>query len=374
METFDTELQKAKDLIAKSEHIALLLPERPDTDCYAAAEAIARAYEAQGKHVGFLPSIAADAPKAPDACAKVLNPSPLTREFIIGIETTSIPIAQLRYEKHDDRIDVILSPKSSPISEDSLSFQEGKIQCECVIALAIPDIDALPPLTGVEPSFFTETPIVALGNTPEHKSYGEANLVSSEDTPLSQIAYALVAGQGAPKLDAETATVLLAGIIAATDSFNAAAQSTTHAIAAGLLAAGAQQARAGAIAHSEPFALRQLVARAGVRSKEDGEKGILWSFLTAEDFEKTNRTPADVPHVFRALARAFAPHRISILLWQDPRLKQVRASVLGEHSVLDAIASREPGAFQSPMLVLAADFNNFVDAEERLASLLREVL
>lgn len=374
MDQFETELQKAKDLIAKSEHIAILLPERPDIDCYAAAEAMARAYETQGKRVGFLPSIAADAPNAPDACAKVLNPNPLTREFIIGIETTHVPIAQLRYEKHEDRIDVILSPKSAPISEDSLSFQEGKVQCECVIALGIPDIDALPPLTGVEPPFFTETPIAALGNTPEHKSYGEANLVSPGEMPLSQIAYALVTGQGAPKIDAETATVLLAGIIAATDDFNAPVQSTTHAIAAELIRQGAQQARAGAIAHSEPFALRQLAARAGVRSKEDGEKSILWSFLTGEDFEKTNRTPADVPHVVRALTRAFAPHRISILLWQDPRLKQVRASVLGERSVLDGIASREPGAFQSPMLVLAADFNNFVDAEERLASLLREVL
>ena len=375
MDTFEAELQKAKDLIAKSEHIALLLPARPDTDCYAAAEAIARAYESQGKLVGFLPSIASDAPRAPDVCMKVLNPKPLTREFIIGIETTQVPIAQLRYEKHDDRIDVILSPKSASISEDSLSFQEGKIQCECVIAFGIPDLGALPLLTGVEPSFFTDTPIIALGNIPEQKSYGEANLISPAGAPLSQIAYALITDMSAGKLDTETATIILAGIIAHTNSFSASVESTTHAIAASLLTQDADQTRAAAIAQTkEPFTLRQLIARAGVRSKEDTEKGILWSFLTAEDFEKTGRTPSDVGRVSRALTQTFVPHRASVLLWQDPSLKQVHASVLADRSVLDLIAAREAGNFQSPMFVLAADFSNFVDAEERIASLLREVL
>lgn len=375
MESFETELQKAKDLVAKSEHIALLLPERPDTDCYAAAEAIARACETLGKHVGFLPSIAADASKAPEAFTMVLNPKPLTREFIIGIETTQVPIAQLRYEKHDDRIDVILSPKSAPITEDSFSFHEGRIQCEAVMTLNIPDIEALPPLAGVDPAFFTETPIIALGNTPEHKSYGEANLVSGANAPLSQIAYILIINALSTQPDTDTATALLAGIIAHTNSFSASVQSTTHTTAADLLTRGADHSRATTIAQrDQPFPLRQLIARAGVRSKEDVEKGILWSFLTAEDFEKTGRTHADVPTVSRALAYAFAPHQVLILLWQDTRLKQVHASVLGERSLLDAITSREPGTSQSPVVTLAADFNNFVDAEERIASLLREVL
>jgi len=371
----EQELQKAKDLIAKSEHIAILMPERPSSDCYVAAEAIARAAETQGKHIGFLPSIAPDAAKAPEACVKILNPNPLIREFIISIETTTVPVAQLRYEKHADRIDIILSPKSSPIREDSFSFREGKIQCDCVIAIGVPDIDALPALAEVEPSFFTETPIITIGNTPDHKSYGEVNLVSAASVPLSQITYTLLAAVSGAKPDAATATLLLAGLMAHTDSFHAPAQADTHAVAAELLDLGAEHGRAAQLAEmNQPFALRQLVARAAVRSKQSDGERVLWSFLTAEDFEKTGRLTTDTLHVSAALAHAFPNHQISILLWQDPEMRRVRASLRGERSLLDAVAAREQGAFQSPMLALTADFGSFSDAEERLVSLLREIL
>lgn len=368
----DQELEKAKELIAKSEHIALLLPEWPDIDCYAAAEVLARACEQEGKHVAFLPSIAADTPKAPDLCRKILNPNPLIREFIIGIATNDVPVAQLRYEKHDDRIDIILSPRSSPIHEDSFSFREGKIQCDCVIALGVADIEAIPTLAGLEPSFFTETPVLAIGNSADQKSYGEINIAAPASIPLSETIYSLLAGA---KPDADAATLLLAGIMAHSDSFRAPVQARTHTIVAELLERGAEQERASLlVAANEPFSLRQLAARATVRSKESDGANVLWSFLTAEDFEKTGRTPADTTAVSAALGRALAPHRISVLLWQDPAAKRIHASLLGERTLLDAIHDQEPGAFQSPSFMLAADFASFVDAEERIASLLRDIL
>lgn len=371
----EQELKKAADLIAKSEHIALLLPERPDVDCYAAAEAIARAYAAQGKHIGFLPSIAADAPKAPDACATVLNPAPLIREFVIGIATNEVPVAQLRYEKHDSRIDIILSPASSPIREDSFSFREGKILCDCVIAIGIADIEALPVLAGVEPSFFTEVPVLAIGNSADQKSYGEVNLVSPASVPLSETAATMLGENKGGKPDANIATLLLAGIIANTNTFHVAVEPSTHAVAGRLLEQGAEQSRASLIAVAdEPFPLRQLAARATVRSKESADKNVLWSFLTAEDFEKTGRAPADAAAVSTMLMRALPPHRVSVLLWQDPSAKRIRASLNGDRSLLDAIHHQESGAFQSPSFMLTADFASFVDAEEHITSLLRTII
>ncbi len=371
----EQELQKAKELIAKSEHIALLLPERPDIDCYAAAEVLARSCEQEGKHAAFLPSIAADAPKAPDLCKKILNPNLLIREFIIGIATNDVPVAQLRYEKHDDRIDIILSPRSSPIHEDSFSFREGKIQCDCVIALGIADIEAIPALAGLEPSFFTETPVLVVGNSADQKSYGEVTIATPASVPLSETIYSLLIGGAGAKPDPDAATLLLAGIMAHSDNFHAPVQARTHTVVAELLELGAEQTRASLlVAANEPFSLRQLAARATVRSKESDGANVLWSFLTAEDFEKPGRTPDDTTAVSAALARGLAPHRISVLLWQDQGAKRVHASLLGDRPLLDAIHNQEPGAFQSPSFMLAADFASFVDAEERIASLLREIL
>jgi hypothetical protein len=244
-----------------------------------------------------------------------------------------------------------------------------------VIAIGVQDIDALPVLAGIEPSFFTETPIIAIGNMPDHKSYGEINLISAEGVPFSQIVYKLIAEISGTKPDAESATLLLAGIMAHTDGFRQFAHGATHTAAAELLGLGAEHARARELTQiNEPFALRQLIARAAVRSKQSDNERVLWSFLTAEDFEKTNRTPADTPQVSLALTHTFPNHQISILLAQHSETRRVSASLLGERSLLESIAAREQSTFQSPMLALTNDFGSFNDAEERLTSLLREIL
>lgn len=383
----DTELAKAKELLAKAEHIALLLPDTPGTDCLAAAEAIARACEVRGKHVGFLPGTRHEAAGFPDVFAKMLNPAPLAREFVISIATNQVPVAELRYEKHDDRIEIILSPKTTPIREDSFSFRDGKVQCDMLIALGISDIEGFPPRNGVAPEFFTETPIIVLSNDGGHKKYGEANLVSSPETPLSEIAYGLAATAFGAKPDADTATLLLAGIMRHTDLFRSPVRKETHTTVSELFDLGADQRRARMLAENpRPFALIQLIARAEVRSKEDAHpvrgdasnggagNSNLWSFLTAEDFEKTGRSPADAPEILRALRTAFGERRVLILLWQDPHMKRVHAAVLGEQALLDAVSAREPGSIQNASLMLAGDFENFVSAEERLSALLREIL
>lgn len=372
----EAEKQKARELIAKSEHVALLLPPRPSIDCMAAAEVITRAILAQDKHVGFLPNVSSDSLPPPEAFAKVLNPNALTREFVIAVDTAESPISQLRYEKHEGRLEIILSPKTLPIRENALSFREGKLQCDCLVAIGVADVEALSPAAlGVEPQFFTETPIIAIGNSPGQKSYGEVNLISAQEASLSELAHEFVKAVSGGPLDGRAATMLLTGIISATDNFRSPVLVATHLAAAELLQIGADQTVAASIADTRrPFSLLQLVARASVRSKESEEGRVLWSFLTAEDFEKTGRGSADASTVLSALPRFFSPHPIEILLWQDPASRVVRGILRAPPPVLDAIAAREAGEISNPTFVIAAAFGNFLDAEERITTLLREVL
>jgi len=372
----ETEKQKAKDLIAKSEHIALLLPPRPSIDCLAAAEVLSRALGAGDKQVGFLPSVSIDAPRPPEVFTRILNPRSLTREFIIAIDTTASPVAQLRYEKRDDRIEIILSPKSFPIREDAFSFTEGKLQCDCLIALGIPDIEALPTAgLGITPQFFTETPIIALSNLAQQKPYAEVNLLSAEEAPLSELAYEFIktVSGGAPK--PEEATLLYSGFLHHTRNFRSPILISTHLAAAELLQIGADPTAAGLLAQADrPFPLLQLVARASVRSKEDPHRRTLWSFLTAEDFEKTSRRDTDTLSVLEALDGFFPPHPVGVLLWQDLYTRRIRGMLRGPKPMLAALATREPGQIHSPALVLDTDFADFMQAEERISALLDQVL
>lgn len=366
------EAEKARDLLAAAEQVAILLASRPTLDALAAAEAIVRVLVTHDKYVGFLPSITADTSSLPPAFVHVSHPTPLIRERIIAIDTTHAPIGQLRYEKHDSQIEIVLSPKSGSIREDAFSFRDGKIQCDVLIAIAVPDIEEISvEAMGLTPQFFTETPIINIGNADGHKEYGEANLLSPSGSSLSEIAATVIASVDSKQPSAETATLLLAGLMQETHGFAAPVRVDAHLSAADLLQRGADQHAAAEIAGAQrPFSLSQLIARAHVRSKETNDGKTLWSFLTAEDFEKTSRSVQDVPTVMDALPDSLASHDTRVLLWQDPHTREIRSMIAASPETLAALAEAQPGDRGNPVFVPHAVFLNFLEAEERITALL----
>lgn len=365
------EAQKARDLLASAEHVAILLPSYPAIDAIAAAEAISRVLMGQNKYVGFLPGVSPDARPVPDAFSHVKNPRPLIRERIVSIDTAAAPVGQLRYEKHDDRIEIILSPKSVAIREDAFSFREGKTQCDALIAIGVADIEALSVESlGLAPQFFTETPIINIGNGEGHKPYGEANLLSRGLASLSELTAACMTALDSRALDAETATILLTGVISDSHNFAVPVQIGSHLAAAQFLQAGADQTAALSLAADKHFTLLQLIARASVRSKETDGGRVLWSFLTADDFEKTGRTAKDAAAVIEALPHFFPPHAAVALLWQDPGTRDVRAMIHADSASLVSIADRAAGELRNPGFLAEERFSNFIEAEERIAALL----
>lgn len=369
------EAEKARDILSAAEQVAILLPPRPSLDALAAAEAIARALAGQGKYIGFLPSVAADMPPMPEVLRHVSNPRPLIRERIIAIDTSQTPVGQLRYEKHDNEIEIILSPKSGAIREDAFSFKDGKIQCDALIAIAVPDIEEVPvEALGLTPQFFTETPIINISNADGQKEYGEVNLVSQGLASLSELAAVCVKQLDSRALDGDMATLLLAGLIHETSNFAPPVRIGAHLAAADLLEHGADHAAAASLAGAGmPFSLLQLIARAQVRSKETDDGRVLWSFLTAEDFEKTGRQAKDASRVCEALPRFFPPHETEVLLWQDPGTREIRSLIRAPHPILAALAERTQGTLSNPAFAPAETYLNFLEAEERIAALLREV-
>lgn len=367
--------QKAVELLEKSEHIAILLPSKPTPDSLAAAEVLTQILTSRQKDVGFLTPVKKEGLSRPELFPKIAEAKSLLREFVISIDTSSSPISQLRYEKGEQKVDVILSPKNSSLKKEAVSFKEGGLQCDCAILLGIANPELLT-IDSVEPEFFTDTPILNIDFSSENKKYGEVNLLNTEKSSLSEIVYALASALDPVPLDADKATLLLAGIIDGTRSFSAPSTSAdTLLTASELMRLGAKHALAQEICKETlPLSLAQLLGRASVRSKIDEGAKIAWSFITADDYEKTGRSPTDIPAMLNNLQKTLPPSRVLVLLSQQPEDKMVSAILAGGQEVLEAVRGREPAEFQSPHLRLNNTFSTFREAEDYLSPLIRELL
>ena len=367
--------QKAIELLEKSEHIAIVLPSQPTLDHLVSAEVLAQILTARQKHIGFLTSLPKEALPQSDFFKHIYEAKPLLREFIVSIDTISSPLSQLRYEKGEDKIDVILSPKNSPFKKEAISFKSGELQCDAAIMLGITDPESLTQDT-LEAEFLTNTPLLNIDYSPENKNYGEINLLDTEKISLSELVYSLISAFDPSSLTADKTTLLLAGITEQTRSFSTAStNANTLLTASELMRLGARLPVAQELnRNSLPLSLAQLTGRATVRSKINEDSKVLWSFITAEDYEKTGRSTADIPVVLDNLQKNLPPGRVLVLLSQQPEDKTVSATLAGELTILEKIHNQELAEFQSPHLLLAKTFSAFQEAEEYVASLIRNLL
>ena len=136
-------------------------------------------------------------------------------------------------------------------------------------------------------------------------------------------------------------------------------------VASELLRLGADQDVARLIARDvHPLGLAQLAGRVSIRTRLEEDKNLLWSYVTAEDFEKTSRTPADLSYLINHLSGLITPAQNLVLLWQDPANKNIQVVLAGNPSRL---------AHFEKQGVRDKSFSSFKEAEDHLNSLLMGV-
>lgn len=369
------EFNDAIQLIEKKEYVGIVMPEEHDFDISAAAEVLLQILEEEGKIVGVLSRTRA-APPLPELLPRLAAFPELPKDFVVSLATGSSEISQLRYEKGDEALDIVISPKRNSLEEQLVSFRQGKIRCDVVITLGVPDIEALANSVSPHPEFFTQTPLINIDIAPENKQYGEVQMTDQARASISEIVYDFATAWREKPLSPNHASLILAAIYAKTNSLrHSSLHPDTLLAASELLRIGAEHNRAQALARQEkPVSLVQLGGRAAVRSKLDETRGILWSFLTAEDFEKTGRAEKDVPQILDALRESFPPHRISVLLTQEEASRPILATLLGEPALMSEVQTLTPASFHSPHLRLENSFSTFREGEEFISTLFEHIL
>lgn len=371
-------IEEAVKRIAESGTVAVVLPDQPGMEIIGTAAALISGLRALNKAVTVFapPAIA-----APDTAWQHTGQEdePL-REFIISFDLTRSPVKELKYERAENRLNIILSPIGSRIRREDIEFRYGELRYDLIITVGVPNLEAAQASIRRVPELLLEKPILNITSDPASAGYGELNLIPTaadegQRQTLAELVHAILTSLKVPSDDPERSNALFAALWAATGEFQPLRTSAAaFSLAGELLSRGADPAavRSALIPHRN-LAQDQLAARAMVRSRFQKDQDILWSLLTREDFVKTNTNPADVPAVFQKITDALPYAGRYTMLWQgeDGQIIRCFLACRGRKET-EQLASALGLNSDGKVMALNETFSTFAAAEEHIAQLLRK--
>jgi len=161
------------------------------------------------------------------------------RDFIISLDMSKAD--KLRYKKEDKVVKIFITPYRTSLSDKDLVFSQGDFNIDVIVALGVHRQEDLDQAITAHGRILHDATVITVNNTPDG-SLGSINWQDLSASSLSEQVASLAASFENLQLDQQTATALLTGIVAETERFsNAKTSAATMSIAAGLMAAGANQ-------------------------------------------------------------------------------------------------------------------------------------
>lgn len=356
----------AAERLRAARTVAIILPDLPRLEVVTAALVVAGGLERLGKTITVFGarSVPARLPALGSAFRSWQEP---LREFIISFDLSRSPIRELKYERDENRLDIILSPTGSRIRREDIGFRHGPLRYDAALALGVASPAAAAANLAEVPELLLEVPVINLDADPSNEGYGEENVVVRHAAEtLAEVVADLLERLGAGSGTPDDATLLLASLAASTDGLHpAVATPRAYRLAAALCDRGADpRAAASLLIATRSRAEEQLAARAIARSRIAPESGAAVALLTREDFEKTGADPDAVAFVLARVQRQVAGGKRTLIFWQDPAGGRVHAAAaLAADEPPEPTPPWQPAGAGSRHLVSAETFATFRDAQ-----------
>ena len=260
--------------IANARNILVALSSNPSVDELASAIALSLFLDRNSKH-----AIAIYSGEIPNAL-EFLSPedtfeknTDVLQDFVIALSKEKAD--HLRYKLDGDFVKIFITPYKDRIVSEDLEFSYGDYNVDLVLALNVTSGENLDEALSEYNRIMDDAAVVNI-TTDAPGKLGEIEWVNKYASSVSEIISGLLLSvEGDTKLNAEEATALLTGIVAATDRFASAnTYPGTMQIASRLLDAGADQ---------------QLVAA----NTSDDVDGQLFTFADSEKPQKSSQEDSD---------------------------------------------------------------------------------
>lgn len=267
---------------------------------------------------------------------------------LIKIDTEKIPVSELKYEKEGSILKIILE---SPANFDTqkITVEKEKIPVDLLVLL--------------DPEEKQVEEIIA--NTP-HKEIVKITQ-KDKDIPIKTFEIVSTVGKENIQKFKEAFWILLEN----TNLFSKSALSAKKEIIEMSLDISKITAFKESI-HGAGF--WKLFGRALQRSETEKELGTFWTFITEDDFKKTNQDEDSILPVLNEIKRLRSPQKFLVMLWQISKEVGIKAVIGGEDILKLKNLSDQMGLALSSSYFLTERFDSFSEAELKIRSEIKKML
>lgn len=238
---------KALEVIKAAKNI-LVCPSSPiDGDSIGSAIAMMITLRKLGKTVTVAASDAVpDALKFLPYLDEVKTEVPVSKDFVISLDTGNAEVDHMKYEVDGGKINIIITPKNGKFGPHDVSFTSGTYDYDLIISVDTGDLVQLGKIYTENKDLFESRDFLNIDHHASNGKFGTYNFLdftmSSTTQMLTMLLKDLEKESGTELIDEDVATLLLTGLVTDTGSFQHS-NTTPEAfeIAAELLDRGARQ-------------------------------------------------------------------------------------------------------------------------------------
>jgi len=367
------------EIVKRSQKI-LLMPSTPvDGDSLGSSLALYLIFKKMGKEVTV---VCAD--PVPEAfkflpTTKVVSDDfSSANDFIVTLDCKKSKMNTIHTKLEQDKVNIIITAKKGQFSKEDVSFHHGPSKYDLIMTVDTGDLEQLGRFYEDNTGMFTNIPLVNIDHHASNNHFGKINYVDIMASATTELLIPLIQDfekeVGRNLMDEDVATLLLAGIITDTGSFqNANTTPRSFAASAYLIKHGARQQEI--IQHvfkTKNLSTLKLWGRILSKIRVDEEHRIVWSTISERDLQETRATADETGGIIDELL-SNAPNSEIILLLKQKEGGIISGSVRTPNPSVDASAVAE--LFGGGGHVQAAGFkiesNNIQETEEMIIERVR---
>ncbi|MFC1615516.1 bifunctional oligoribonuclease/PAP phosphatase NrnA [Patescibacteria group bacterium] len=368
------------DLIKRKNRILIIPSSPPDGDSLGSAIALYMALRKLDKTVtvvcsdpvpealNFLPNI--------KSVGSQLSSS---KDFVITVDCQKTKVESVNHNIEKDKVNIIITPKDGRYSEENVSFNKGQLDFDVIITVDTAELSQLDHIYENNIEIFNQIPVINIDHHISNTHFGKINYVDIMASSTTELLLTLIEQMAEETkhdlIDEDIATLLLAGIITDTGSFqNSNTTPKAFATSAKLIAYGArQQEIIKNVYKTKQLSQLKLWGRVLSKIQVDEPNRIVWSTVSQQDFKDTGSTENETGDIIDELMTN-APGAEIVLLIKEFGDGTISGSIRTTNPTIDAskIAESFGGGGHAQAAGFRIKNGNIRDTEYKIISKIQE--